>query len=293
MIVILVLGGMPFFDSVCTAFGTAGTGGFGIKAASMADYTPFLQWVVTIFMILFGVNFNAYYLLLLKKFKQAFGMEEVRWYFAIILAAIAIIVLDLRKVSASFGTNLRDAAFQVGSIITTTGFSTADFGLWPSLSKAILVVLMFIGACAGSTGGGIKVSRIVALLKAGLNELHMYSHPKSVRKARLDGKPLDDSSVRSILVYFAFFRVIFTDSVIVVSLDGKDLVTNFTAVAATINNIGPGLSLVGPIRNYNLFSDLSKFVLMFDMLAGRLELFPLALLFYPSTWKSLTYKVRK
>ena len=293
MILILVLGGMPFFDSVCTAFGTAGTGGFGVKASSMADYAPFLQWVVTIFMILFGVNFNAYYLLLLKKFKQAFGMDEVRWYLGIILVAIAIIVLDLRKISASFGTNLRDAAFQVGSIITTTGFSTVNFDLWPSLSKTLLVVLMFIGACAGSTGGGIKVSRIVAVLKAGLNELHMYVHPKSVRKARLDGKALDESSMRSILVYFAFFIIFFAVSVIVVSLDGQDLITNFTAVAATINNIGPGLSLVGPIKNYDLFSDLSKFVLMFDMLAGRLELFPLVLLFYPETWKSLSGKVRK
>lgn len=290
MILILALGGMPFFESVCTAFGTAGTGGFGVKNSSLAGYSPFIQWVVTVFMILFGVNFNAYYLLLLKKFKQAFGMEEVRWYFGIILATVAVIVLDLRKVSASFGTNLRDAAFQVGSIITTTGFSTVNFDSWPSLSKTLLVVLMFIGACAGSTGGGVKVSRIVAVLKAGLNELHIYVHPKSVRKARLDGKPLDDSAMRSILIYFAFFIIIFAVSVIVVSIDGNDLITNFTAVAATINNIGPGLSLVGPIRNYNVFSDVSKLVLMFDMLAGRLELFPLVLLFYPATWSGLSRK---
>lgn len=293
MILILVLGGMPFFESVCTAFGTAGTGGFGVKNSSIAGYSPFIQWTVTVFMILFGVNFNAYYLILMKKFKQAFGMEEVRWYLGIILVTIAVIVLDLRKVSAAFGENLRSAAFQVGSIITTTGFSTVNFDSWPSLSKTLLVVLMFIGACAGSTGGGVKVSRIVAVFKAGLNELHLYVHPKSVRKPRLDGKPLDDSSMRSILIYFAFFIIIFAVSVIIVSIDGQDLITNFTAVAATINNIGPGLSLVGPIKNYGLFSDLSQVVLMLDMLAGRLELFPLVLLFYPPTWMGKSRKIAK
>lgn len=251
------------------------------------SYSPYIQWVTTIFMILFGVNFNAYYLVLYRKFKKAISMEEVKTYFIIILAAIAIIFINILKTSAGIFDALRHAAFQVASIITTTGFSTADFDLWSSSAKVVLVLLMFIGACAGSTGGGIKVSRLVILIKTTFRELNAYLHPKRVQKIKMDGKPVDHEVMRSVNVYFITFFVVFSISVFLVSLEGKDLITNFTAVAATINNIGPGLSSVGPTQNFSLFNPFSKYILMFDMLAGRLELFPLLVLFLPTIWKDL------
>lgn len=292
-IILLVAGKMPFFDALNTAFGTAGTGGFGIKNDSMMSYSPYLQWVVTIFMILFGVNFNAYYFILFHNLKKAFSMEEVKYYFLIIFASIAIIFCDILSMSKGVFDALTNASFQVGSIITTTGFSTTDFNLWPQTSKTILVLLMFIGACAGSTGGGIKVSRLVILFKTLIKELNSYIHPKSVKKIKFEGKPVEHEVVRSINVYFITYMILFSLSVFAVSFEGKDLVTNFTAVAATINNIGPGLELVGPTQNFGSFSHFSKFVLMFDMLAGRLELFPLLILFHPAVWKDLfTSKIR-
>ncbi|MBD5552516.1 MAG: TrkH family potassium uptake protein [Lachnospiraceae bacterium] len=286
-IVLLLVGKMSLFDALTTSFGTAGTGGFGIKADSMGGYSPYIQWVVTIFMIAFGVNFNAYYFILFHNAKKAFRMEEVRYYLGIIVAAIGILLVDTVKIYGSFSVALRHSAFQVGSIITTTGFSTVDFDLWSQTSKTVLVLLMFIGACAGSTGGGIKVSRFIILIKTILKELNSYIHPRSIKKITYDDRPIEHEVMRSTNVYFMTFVVLFTASVLVISLEDWDLTTNFTAVAATINNIGPGLELVGPSRNFSFFSPLSKYVLIFDMLAGRLELFPLLILFHPAIWKEL------
>ncbi len=290
--VLLILGKMPVFDAICTSFGTAGTGGFGILNTSMASYSPYIQWVVTIFMILFGINFNAYYFILYKQFRKAFAMEEVRYYLLIIAAATVIIFIDILDMFGNFFEALTHAAFQVGSIITTTGFATIDFNLWPQTSKTILILLMFIGACAGSTGGGMKVSRFIVLFKTVGKEIHSYIHPRSVKKIKIEEKPVEHDVVRSINVYCITFFLIFCTSVLLISFEGKDFVTNFTAVAATINNIGPGLELVGPTANFSFFSNFSKWVLMFDMLAGRLELFPLLILFHPKMWKDFVQNKR-
>ena len=284
-IVFLLIGKMPLFDTLCTAFGTAGTGGFGIKADSMASYSTYLQVVITVFMILFGVNFNAYFFILTKKFAQAFKMEEVRYYFAIIAIAVLIITCNIYHMFESIPEAFQQAAFQVGSIITTTGYATTDFNLWPEISRTILVLLMFIGACAGSTGGGIKVSRILILCKTVRKELHIFLHPNAVKKIKMDGKAIPHEVVRSTNIFFIVFVLIFSGSVFLIAFDDFDLITNFTAVAATINNIGPGLELVGPNGNFSMFSCFSKLVLTFDMLAGRLEIFPLLLLFVRDTWK--------
>lgn len=284
-IVLLLFAGMPVFDALTTSFGTAGTGGFGIKNDSMAGYSVQMQAIVTIFMILFGVNFNAYYLLLGKNKKEAFKMEEVRWYFGIIGVSILIISINIFHIYGNVFTSLHQAAFQVGSIITTTGFATADFNLWPQLSRTILVVIMFIGACAGSTGGGIKVSRIVILLKTVKQEIHYFIHPRSVNVIKIDDKALEKDTLRGVSTFLATYVIIFGISLLILAFDNLDMVTNFTAVAATFNNIGPGLEIVGPAGNYSIFSPLAKYVLMFDMLAGRLELYPILLLFSPSVWK--------
>ena len=284
-ILFLLAGGMPLFDALTTAFGTAGTGGFGIKNSSMADYSVYLQVVVTVFMILFGINFNFYFLLLMRKFRKAFFNQEVRCYLAIILISTLIITCNIYGMYENIGYAFQQAAFQVGSIITTTGFATTDFNLWPEVSKTILVMLMFVGACAGSTGGGIKVSRLVILFKTVNKELHQYLHPRSIRKINMDGKTVPHEVVRSTNVFIVTYVLIFSLSVLLIGFDDHDLITNFTAVAATLNNIGPGLELVGPSQNFSLFSDGAKCVLIFDMLAGRLELFPLLLLFRKDTWK--------
>ena len=288
-ILFLLAGHMPTFDAICISFGTAGTGGFGVRSDSLLSYTPYIQWVVTIFMILFGVNFNAYFFIIFGKFKKALSMEEVKTYLAIILGAIAIIMFDVIKICGNFFTALRHSSFTVASIITTTGFATLDFNTWSVTSRLILVCLMFMGACAGSTGGGIKVSRFIILLKTVGKELLSYLHPKSIKKIKIDDHPVEHEVVRSTDVYFITFVIIFTTSLFLISFDGKDLVTSFTAVAATINNIGPGLEMVGPTANYAFFSPISKIILMIDMLAGRLELFPLLLLFYPVMWKDLFF----
>lgn len=284
-VVFLLIGKMPLFDALTITFGTAGTGGFGIKNDSMAGYSPYLQIVVTVFMILFGVNFSAYFLLLRRKVKQAFSMEEVRWYLLIILASIALITLSVRDMYGSVGEAARHAAFQVGSIITTTGYASTDFNLWPEVPRTILVLLMFIGACAGSTGGGIKVSRLVILVKTIKKELHTFLHPRSLKKLKMDGHALEHETVRATNVFLIAYVLIFSFSVLLVAFDGNDLITNFTAVASALNNIGPGLELVGPMGNFGLFSNGAKLVLIFDMLAGRLEIFPLLLLFVRDTWK--------
>ncbi len=284
-IVFLLIGGMPPFEAITHALGTAGTGGFGVKNDSLAGYSPYLQNVVTIFMILFGVNFSVYFLLLRKRFSQAFRSEEIRVYFAVILLSIAVITLDIRHMYDSVGTSVRHAAFQVGSIITTTGYATTDFNLWPQLSRTILVLLMFMGACAGSTGGGIKVSRIIMMVKTFRREMRLLIHPRSVQKVAMDGKAVDTAVIRNTSAFLITYIMIFVVSVLILSFEGHDLVTNFTAVAATFNNIGPGLELVGPTQNYALFSGVSKLVLIFDMLAGRLEIFPMLVLFSPKAWK--------
>ena len=286
-IILLLLGNMPVFDAITTSFGTAGTGGFGVKNDSIMSYSPYIQWVITIFMILFGVNFNAYYLMLFGYLKKVFSIEEVKAYFLVILASIGIIFIETIEMVGNGFKALTDASFQVASIITTTGLSTVDFDQWPMTCKTILVLLMFIGACAGSTGGGIKVSRFIILVKTIGKELQYYIHPKCTRKIKMDGKMIEHEIVRSTNVYFITFMIVFCASVFAISFEGRDLVTNFTAVAATINNIGPGLELVGPTQNFGLFSPFSKYVLMFDMLAGRLELFPLLILFHPTVWKDL------
>ena len=283
-IVLLLLGGMPAFDAITHSFGTAGTGGFGVKADSIASYSPYLQWVITIFMILFGVNFNAYYFLFFGQLRKAFRMEEVRWYFIIILASTGIIFATLLGTYAPFEA-LTHAAFQVGTIITTTGFATADFDQWSSLAKTVLVLLMFIGACAGSTGGGIKVSRILVFFKSSFREIGSYIHPRSVNRIKVEGRPVDHESIRSINVYLTAYMLIFCLSILLISIEGQDVITTFTSVAATINNIGPGLAVVGPTGNFSSFSIFSKWVLIFDMLAGRLELFPMLILFHPTIWK--------
>ncbi|MDD3337255.1 MAG: TrkH family potassium uptake protein [Lachnospiraceae bacterium] len=285
-IILLLCAKMPLFDALTTSFGTAGTGGFGIKNASMRDYSLSIQMIVTVFMVLFGVNFNAYYVLLLGKHKGSiFKMEEVRWYLGIIVACIAIITFNIADVFGGFLKALPQASFQVASIITTTGFSTTDFDLWPQLSKTILVVIMFIGACAGSTGGGIKVSRIIILLKSVKQEMSYFVHPRSVKAIKMDGKALDKNTVRAVSAFLVTYVIIFGGSMFILAFDNLDMVTNFTAIAATFNNIGPGLELVGPTGNFGVFSPLAKYVLMFDMLAGRLELYPILLLFTPSVWR--------
>ena len=282
--VFLLCGGMSAFDAVNTTFATAGTGGFGIRNSSMADFSPYIQWVVAVFMMLFGINFNLYFLVLVGRGRQALKSEELRTYLGVIAAATLLIVLNTRAAGVRLGDTVRHAFFQVSSIITTTGFATCDSDLWPSLSKCVLVLLMLIGACAGSTGGGIKISRVLILIKRAGEELHKFIFPNSVTKIRLEKKILDREVIHTTSAFLIVYVFIFAVSTLLVSAEGHDLETCFTAVAATFNNIGPGLSGVGPTRNFGFFSDFTKYVLIFDMLAGRLELFPMLILFSPRTW---------
>ena len=284
-IVLLLIGKVPLFDTLCITFGTAGTGGFGIVNDSIGSYSTYCQVVTTIFMILFGVNFSVYYLILTKKFRQAFKYEEVRYYFGIIIASILIITFNTVRLFRNVLVAFQQVAFQVASIITTTGFSSTDFNQWPALSKTVLVLLMFVGACAGSTGGGIKVSRILILCKAAKKEFQLYLHPNAIKKIKMDSKIISHEILRSTNIYISVYLLIFAASVLLIAIDNFDLITNFTAVAATLNNIGPGFEIAGPMGNFSSFSYLSKSVLIFDMLAGRLEIFPLLLLFFKDTWK--------
>lgn len=285
-LVLLLLARMPWFDAVCMTFGTAGTGGFGILADSCGTYTALQRNIITVFMLAFGVNFNAYFYLLGRDLKQVLRMEEVRWYLIIVAASTLLITVNISGFFPSWQESLHHAAFQVASIITTTGYSSVDFDLWPMFSKVILVGLMFCGACAGSTGGGIKVSRILILAKAVKAEVRHYLHPRAVTNMKMDGKTVDKSILRGVLVYLAAYVFLFGASVLLLALDpSKSFTTDFTAVAATFNNIGPGLEAVGPALSFAGLTTLSKFVLMFDMLAGRLELFPMLVIFLPSIWK--------
>lgn len=284
-IILLLLGGMNVFDALTTTFGTAGTGGFGIRNSSMADFSPYIQNVVTVFMLIFGVDFSIYYLILIKKFSSAVKSTEVRTYFGIVFSSAILIAFNCRHLFSNVFDALHHAFFQVASIITTTGYATVDFDKWPSFSKAIIVLLMFIGACAGSTGGGIKVSRIVILCKSIIKEIRITAHPKSTVKLTMNGRVIEHETLRAVNVYMSAYVIIATASILIISLDNFDFTTNFTAVVSAINNIGPGLAKVGPTQNFSIFSNLSTFVLTLDMLIGRLEIFPMLMLFSPLTWK--------
>lgn len=282
--VALLICDMSVFDALNTAFATAGTGGFGVRNDSMGSFSPAVQIVVTVFMILFSINFNSYFLLICRKFRDAFNTEVCVFLF-IVAAVTGIIAFNIRGLFDTAGEAVRHSAFAVSSLISTTGFGTVDFNLWPELSRTLLVMVMFIGACAGSTGGGIKVSRIVILFKSMHKELLAIIHPKQVKKIKLNSHPIEHDVVRGVNVFMVAYLMTFIISLILISFDNHDLITNFTAVAAAINNIGPGLEMVGPTSNFGFFSAPAKAVLIFDMLAGRLELFPMLLLFTPSTWK--------
>ena len=280
----MLFSGMSVFDAMNTAFATAGTGGLGFRNDSFASFTMTQQTIVTVFMLIFSINFNSYYLLLKTKFKDAFN-SEVRIFLLIVAVAITIITVNTRDGYETIRESLHHAAFTVASLISTTGFSTVDFNLWPELSRTVLMMIMFIGACAGSTGGGIKVSRIVILFKGAARELRMLLHPRQVKKITLDKRPVEHEVVRSVNAYIACYIIIFALSFLLISFENRDLISTFTAVSASLNNIGPGLETVGPTSNFASFTDFSKIVLIFDMLAGRLELFPMLILFSPSTWK--------
>ncbi len=282
----LVIAKMPVFDAICMALGTSGTGGFGVLNSSVGSYTVVQQIIITVFMMAFGVNFSFYFFLIMRKPKDAFAMEEVHWYFAIYAAGVILIAINLFvQMGWTPFQSLQQSAFQVATVMTTTGYSTSDFNLWPEFSRSLLVVLMFVGACAGSTGGGMKVSRIMIYLKTIKKELGTLIHPRSIKIITMDGKRIEHTVVRSANVFLCAYAVILVLSLVVVSLDGFDFTTNFTSIVATLNNIGPGLNMVGASGNYSAFSVLSKLVLSFDMLAGRLELFPMLILFAPATWR--------
>ena len=283
-IVCLLLGGMPVFDSFCIAFGTAGTGGFAIKNSSMGGYSYFLQTVVTVFMFLFGVNFSLYYMLLLRKFKAVFKNEELRLYFGIAAGSIVLIAINIGRMYNTVYEAVHHAAFQVVSIMTTTGYGTVDFEQWPAFSKAILLSLMFIGASAGSTGGGLKVSRVLLLMKSIRRTIRKALHPRRVQPVYMDGRAVSEEVCDNVNAYLAIYCVILVLSFAIISVDGFSIGTNFSAVASCFNNIGPGFELVGATQNFSIYSDLSKIILSLDMLLGRLEIFPLLLLLSPDTW---------
>ena len=282
--ILLLCGGMTVFEALCTSFATAGTGGFSFYNSSMASFSPFLQVTISIFMLLFSINFESYFLLLRRKWKDFFT-TEVRVFLLVVAAAVGIITANIYAMYGSVSDSLRHAFFTVSSLISTTGFATVDFDLWPQLARTTLLMLFFIGACAGSTGGSVKVSRIVILFKGIGRELRNAIHPKQVKKITVDGKPVEESTVSSVFSFMVCYCIIFAISALIISLDGQDFMTNFSAVGSTIGNIGPGFNAVGPTRNFAFFSPLSKLVLIFDMLAGRLELLPMLLLFSPTTWK--------
>lgn len=284
-IVLLFAGGLDIFSALTLSFGTAGTGGFAIKNSGCADYSPYVQNVITVFMILFGIDFSLYYMLLLRKFRSFVRSDELRAYICVIIASALIIAFNIRGIFPHVADALREAFFQVASMITTTGYSTSDFDAWPELSKTVLVGLMFAGACAGSTGGGIKFSRLIILVKSIVKEIKIAAHPKRTHQITMNGRPVDHTVVRAINVYMAAYWAIFAASVLIISIDNFDFTTNFTAVLAAFNNIGPGLAKVGPAQNFSIYSNFSKVILTADMLIGRLEIFPILVLFSPYTWR--------
>ena len=284
--ILLLLGGMTLFDAITTSMATAGTGGFGIKNDSMASYSAYIQNVVAVFMVIFGINFNIYFLLLIRKPKEILQSEELRAYLGIILISTLIIGFNISSSFSSIWIAIQQAFFQVASIITTTGFSTVDFNHWPELSKLILVGIMFIGGCAGSTCGGIKISRFIIAWKNLKSEISSFVHPKRVQSIRLEGRKIGNDIVKSVNTYFVLYFLIFAVSVLLISIENGSFETNFTAISATLNNIGPGLDGVGPMENFGVFNPFSKCVFMFGMLAGRLELIPMIILFSPWIWKN-------
>lgn len=284
--IFLMCGGMDIFDAINVSLSTAGTGGFGIRNAGMAAYDSYyLQTVIAVFMLLFGINFSFYLLILAKKFKQSLHITEVWVYLGIILVSTLAIAINISGMFPSVYDSVHQSFFYVTAIITTTGFGLTDVNQWPEFSQAIIILLTFIGACAGSTGGGFKISRIIILLKEVKKELSLIVHPHTVHHVKMDGKKISHDTVRNVSIYFIIYVVIFLLGFIIISIDNFDFQTNFTAVAATLNNTGPGLSIIGPTGNYSAFSPLSKYVLSFIMIAGRLELFPIILLFFPAAWK--------
>lgn len=284
-IILLLFGGLNLFEALTLTFGTVGTGGFAILNSGLSDYSSYVQIVITVFMVLCGIDFSVYYLLIMRKFRSALRSDEVRIYLGIFILSSLIICTNCLNMFSGFGESLKHAAFQVAAIMTTTGYSTANFDLWPELSKTILVLLMFVGACAGSTGGGIKISRIILALKSIIKEIRITAHPKSTHKITMNGKLVEHETLRAVNVFMLAYLMIFAISLLIVSLDNMDFTTSFTGVLATMNNIGPGLAGVGPASNFSAFSPLSKLIFCFDMLAGRLEIFPLLVLLSPYTWK--------
>ena len=284
-LIFLLAGGMPLFDAVCTAIGTAGTGGFGIKNDSMASYSPYLQNVTTVFMLVFSVNFSCYYLILLGHVKSVFKDEELRMFIGLVGGSILLIVLNLRGFYDTLGETVRHAAFSVATIASSTGFATTDFDLWPAFSKGILMVLMLVGACAGSTGGGLKVARLLLLLKGLGRNIGQVLSPRRVDVVRNNGRVVDERILANTNAYFSAYVIILFLSFVLVSLDGFSITTNLTAVMSCFNNMGPGFEAVGPTCNYGTFSAFSKIILIVDMLAGRLEIFPILILFSPAIWR--------
>ena len=283
---LLLLGGMDFYDALLHAFATAGTGGFSTRAASIAAFDSlYLEMVIAVFMVLFGVNFSLYFLLLIGRWKDALKSEELHWYLGIIVASVMAIALGIGKMYGGLATGLRHAFFYVASITSSTGFGTVDFVTWPEYCKWIIVMLMFCGACAGSTGGGIKTSRVIILFKNVACEIRQMIHPRTVTRVQLDGKRVDADGLKAVSTFFTSFMLLLITGSFLVSLDGYDMATNFSAVLSSLSNIGPGMSLIGPTGNYNIFSYGSKLVLTVMMLIGRLEIFPILILFSPSTWK--------
>lgn len=283
-IIFLLFGGMPLFESVVHAFGTAGTGGFGVKADSLASYSPYIQNVVTVFMLIFGVNFNIYYLILVRRFKPAFKNAEFKCYIALFFIATALITFNIYPLYGSVGDSFRHSAFQVSSVMTTTGYATANFDLWPGFSKMILFLLMFIGGCAGSTAGGLKMSRIILLFKTMKKDLRYKLHPRIVSSVNFEGKPLDKSTVAGVSAYFILYVIALVSVFFILSFEPFSIETNLTAAVSCFNNVGPGFAGVGPSLNYAGYSILSKLTLSVAMLCGRLEIYPLLFLCTPSTW---------
>jgi len=281
----LLFGGMEILDAVCTAFGTAGTGGFGVRNDSIASFSPYIQYVCTVFMFLFGVNFSCYYLLLLGNLKSVFKDEELRLYICLAVAVIVMITLNIRDMYGSLAESIRHASFQVSSIMSTTGFATTDFDAWPTFSKGLLMLLMVTGACAGSTAGGLKLARVQLLFKSLRRNIRKVVHPNKVEAVRVNGRPVNETVISNANAFLAAYMIIIVVSYLLISLDNFSFGTNFSAVLACFNNVGPGFEVVGPTCNYSLFSIPSKLVLTLDMLAGRLEIFPMLILLSPRTWR--------
>ena len=286
-VVFLCAGGMSLYESLIHSFGTAGTGGFSCRGLSIGAYqNPYFEWVIGIFMLLFGINFNLYYFILMRHFREAFGSEELRAYLGIVLFSTVTIAANILSMVGSVGEAVRMAFFQVSSIITTTGYATTEFNLWPTYSRILLLLLMFVGGCAGSTAGGLKVSRVIIFFKAARQDLNKMLHTHAVTTIRFEGKPLDEKTLQGVHNYFNVYMLLIMLSTVLVSLDGFDLITTFTAVITCLNNVGPGMELVGPMGNFSHFSTPVKYLLSFDMLAGRLELYPMLALFAPRLWRS-------